>query len=68
MDINNFFAIDGETKFINRMCALLGIVDTSRLKVVGIYNGSVIIHAYIDESMNTTVANATQNDNDLQKK
>ena len=48
MDINNFFAIDGQTKFIDRMCAVLGIVDTSRLKIVGIYNGSVIIKAYID--------------------
>ena len=48
MDINNFFAIDGVTKFIDRMCAVLGIVDTSRLKVVGIYNGSVTLHAYID--------------------
>jgi hypothetical protein len=48
MDINNFFAIDGVTKFIDRMCAVLGIVDTSRLKVVGIYNGSVVLHAYID--------------------
>ena len=48
MDINNFFAVDGQTKFIDRMCAVLGIVDTSRLKIVGIYNGSVTIVAYID--------------------
>lgn len=48
MDINDFFANDGQTKFIDRMCAVLGIVDTSRLKIVGIYNGSVIIKAYID--------------------
>jgi hypothetical protein len=68
MDIDQFFAIDGETKFINRMCAVLGIVDTSRLKIVGIYNGSVVIHAYIDESRNTTVENATDNDNAKQKK
>lgn len=49
MDINDFFAIDGQTKFIDRMCAVLGIVDTSRLKIVGIYNGSVTVVAYIDE-------------------
>lgn len=54
MDINDFFSNDGKTKFIDRMCAVLGIVDTSRLKIVGIYNGSVIIKAYIDEQLNTT--------------
>jgi hypothetical protein len=59
MDINDFYANDGQTKFIDRVCAVLGIVDTSRLKIVGIYNGSVIIHAYIDEELNTTIANAT---------
>lgn len=45
------------------MCAVLGIEDTSRLKIVGIYNGSVVITAYIDEIRNTTTENATQNDN-----
>jgi hypothetical protein len=41
MDINDFYSNDGQTKFIDRMCALLNVVDTSRLKIVGIYNGSV---------------------------
>ena len=41
MNIDNFFRDDGVTKFINRMCALLRINDTSRLKIVGIYTGSV---------------------------
>lgn len=67
MDINNFYTMDGQTLFIDRMCALLGIVDTSRLKVVGIYNGSVVIKAYIDELMNTTVSNSTANNNTAQK-
>lgn len=40
MDINQFYADDGVTKFINRMCALLQINDTSRVKVVGVYSGS----------------------------
>lgn len=67
MDINDFFAQDGQTKFIDRMCAVLGIEDTSRLKIVGIYNGSVIVHAFIDEIRNTTTDNATLNDNSEQK-
>lgn len=63
MNIDDFFRVDGQTKFVDRMCAVLGIEDTSRLKVVGIYNGSVILHAYIDEIRNTTTDNATQNNN-----
>lgn len=46
-----FFSIDGQTKFIDRMCALLGVTDTSRMKVVGVYNGSVYVVAYIEEEM-----------------
>lgn len=68
MDINDFFIDDGQTKFIDRMCAILGIVDTSRLKIVGIYNGSVIIKAYIDEPVTTTVDNATLNNNTYNEK
>ena len=49
MDINDFFAMDGKTKFIDRICALLGIYDYSRVKVVGIYNGSVTLDAFIED-------------------
>lgn len=48
MDINDFFNIDGETKFVDRMCALLNVTDTSRLKIVGVFTGSVIIQAYLE--------------------
>lgn len=48
MDINDFYDIDGETKFIDRMCALLGIDDTSRLKIVSIREGSVEITTFIE--------------------
>lgn len=47
MDINQFYADDGVTKFINRMCALLQITDYSRVKVVGVYAGSTNIVSYI---------------------
>ena len=33
------------------MCALLSIKDTSRLKIVGIYSGSVSIYAVIEEEV-----------------
>lgn len=43
MDIDTFYTMDGKTQFIDRMAALLGITDRSRIKVVGIYRGSVNI-------------------------
>lgn len=47
MNIDDFFRDDGVTKFINRMLALLSINDTSRVKVVGVYTGSVQIVSII---------------------
>ncbi len=65
MNIDDFFNEDGVTKFINRMCALLQINDTSRVKVVGIYTGSVNIVTMIDAqpvplSSSTTDVNSAQ--------
>ena len=51
MDINDFYSIGGETLFIDRVCAMLNIVDTSRLKIVGIYNGSVTVVAFVEEEV-----------------
>lgn len=48
MDINDFFSNNGQTLFIDRMCALLQINDTSRLKIVGVYNGSVTVISFIE--------------------
>jgi hypothetical protein len=48
ININDFYNNDGQTKFINRMSALLQITDYSRIKIVGVYPGSVVITAYID--------------------
>ena len=31
------------------MCAVLGVQDTSRLKIVGIYTGSIVIQAFLEE-------------------
>lgn len=47
MNIDDFFRDDGVTKFINRMCALLSINDTSRIKIVGVYAGSVNIVSFV---------------------
>ena len=48
MSIDEFYDMDGETKFIDRMCAVLKVTDTSRLKIVGIYEGSVIIQSFLE--------------------
>ena len=41
--------MDGKTKFIDRVCTLLGIKDYSRVKIVGIYEGSVTVDTFIDQ-------------------
>lgn len=51
MNIDDFFRDDGVTKFINRMCALLSINDTSRVKIVGVYTGSVQVTSMIEPPM-----------------
>ena len=56
-DISNFFNSNSTiTNFINNLCALLNIVDTSRVKVVGVFSGSTTVTAVV------TPSNAT-NDN-----
>lgn len=51
MNIEDFFKKNGQTNFINRMAAILNIQDYSRIKIVGIYSGSVIITTFIDEEV-----------------
>jgi hypothetical protein len=41
--MNQFFASGGTTKFADRMCAALGI-HASSMKVVSVYEGSLIIN------------------------
>jgi len=62
MDVNKFYDIDGQTKFIDRICAILNINDTSRLKVVGVYTGSTVVTAYIEETPSSP-ENAQNHDN-----
>lgn len=46
--VGDFFSSNGTGKFIDKMCSILGITDTSRLKIVGIYKGSIVIDFYIE--------------------
>jgi hypothetical protein len=48
ISIDDFFKSDGAAKFVNKMCALLRIKDMSRVKIVGVYTGSVQIVAIIE--------------------
>ena len=43
------------------MCALLNIVDTSRVKVVGVHSGSVAVTAVFSPSSNTTSTTTNAN-------
>ena len=50
-----FFASDApETNFINNLAALLSIQDTSRIKVVGVFSGSIKIVTAISPADNTS--------------
>ena len=49
MSLEDFYGMDGKTKFIDRMAALLGLEDRSRIKIVGIYRGSVEVNSFVDE-------------------
>ena len=45
--LDEFYASGGTTSFADRVCAALGI-HASRLKVVAVYRGSVIVDFFID--------------------
>lgn len=68
-----FFASDGpRTNLINNIAALMGITDTSRIKIVGIKAGSVqvsvhIVPAQATSSDNVTVTQAQANYNSAQQ-
>lgn len=53
MTITDFYANDGETAFIDRMAASLNIAQ-SRIRIVGVYAGSVVIESYIAEDPNSS--------------
>lgn len=66
MDINDFFNNNNSvTNFINNLCALLNIVDTSRVKVVGVVSGSTTVIAAVtpstSNSSDPTVMQITSN-------
>ncbi len=45
--VTDFFTKNGTAKFIDKMCAILNITDTSRLKIVGVYVGSTNVDFYV---------------------
>jgi hypothetical protein len=56
-NISDFFSSTNPlTNFINNLCALLNIVDTSRVKVVGVHSGSTAITVSFTPPTNSSVA------------
>ena len=47
MNASDFFSNTVMSSFISNLCALLNIQDQSRVKVVGVYSGSIVINAFI---------------------
>ena len=47
MDPSQFFTNTVMSSFIDNLCALLGVTDTSRVKIVGVYTGSTIVQTMI---------------------
>jgi hypothetical protein len=65
IDIDEFFNLDGPTKFIDRVAAVLGL-DLTRIRVVSVRRGSVIVETHIDidhqeEPSNPTNTNIINN-------
>lgn len=55
MTVNEFYANNGEQNFLDQMVAALGI-SQSRIRIVGVYEGSVVIESQITED---TTSNAS---------
>ncbi len=49
-DINNFYRNNGRQKLIDSLAAMLNIADTSRIKIVEVSEGSVVVAAVIEEN------------------
>lgn len=58
VSINTFFDNNGVATFVDKMCSFLNIT-TDRLKVVGVYEGSAVVDAYVLPVVNTTADNST---------
>lgn len=51
MNINDFYQTNGTTRLVDRICALFGIVDQSRVKIVSIYTGSANVTVIISDTL-----------------
>lgn len=59
MNASDFFTNTAQSTFISNLCALLGITDTSRVKIVGVVSGSTIVTTSIVDSSSTNNTNST---------
>lgn len=57
MTIDDFFGNSGETQFIDRMAAALSITQ-DRIRIVGVYTGSVVVESQIEADSGLADTNA----------
>jgi hypothetical protein len=55
MNINDFFSSGGPTRLVDRMCAILQINDQSRVKIVGVYTGSIDVSLFITTNTSASI-------------
>lgn len=66
ININDFFSSNGPTRLVDNMCAILGINDQSRVKIVGVYTGSTNVSILITPSSATNDSTSFNSAADLQ--
>ena len=57
MTIDDFLGNSGETQFIDRMAAALSITQ-DRIRIVGVYTGSVVVESQIEADSGLADTNA----------
>ena len=62
MDINDFWRVNGPTRLVDRVCAVFGIVDQSRVKIASIYTGSVSVTLFLSAPLPPESESTTYND------
>lgn len=59
MNASDFFTNSAQSTFLSNLCALLGITDISRVKIVGVVSGSTVVTTTIVDGSTANGTNGT---------